>query len=234
MKQKLFIIHGWTYDLDKWTGVCQVLKEQGFEPVQLKVPGLTTPSDTVWDIDGYVDWLDTELRQEADPIVIGHSNGGRIALSYVQRHPGRLKQLILIDSAGVPHAQVKSRAKLKLLRTMAAIAKPFIRTPALKRFFYKVIRAQDYFNAPPNMKLTMQNMLAADATIDLSAIKVPVTIIWGRDDAITPLADGQRLAAGIKGSKLQIIDEARHSPFANHPDEVAAIISKTVAGKSEA
>jgi pimeloyl-ACP methyl ester carboxylesterase len=228
VKQKLFIIHGWTYSLDKWTAVCQLLKDRGFEPVQLRVPGLTEPSKKVWDINGYCDWLETQLKGETKPIVIGHSNGGRIALAYAQRHNDRLGKLILIDSAGIAHTQLVSRLKLSILRFLAAITKPLLRSARLKGLLYKLIGAKDYFNASPNMKLTMQNMLAADSTIDLAKVQLPVTIIWGREDGITPLADGHKLAAGIAGAQLHIIANARHAPFANHPDVVAELITKAV------
>ncbi len=227
MKQ-IFIIHGWTYNLDKWTALGEELKKRGIEPVLLKVPGLTEPSDKIWDIDGYISWLDDKLKDTSHPVVIGHSNGGRIALSYVQKYPDKLGQLILIDSAGVAQNETKAATKLTILKYLAKVGKVFSYIPPLKRVFYKVIGAQDYNNAPPNMKQTMRNMLAADQKIDFSAIKLPVTIIWGRDDSTTPLADGQKIQAGISGSVMHIVDGARHAPFFNHPDEVADIIKKAL------
>jgi pimeloyl-ACP methyl ester carboxylesterase len=76
------------------------------------------------------------------------------------------------------------------------------------------------------MKITMQNMIMADQDLDPSAAKLPVTIIWGRNDGITPLSDGLKLHKAIKGSKLYIIEGARHSPIATHPGEVADIIAE--------
>jgi len=225
MKQ-VFIIHGWTYSLDKWTDICEQLKAGGIDPVLLKVPGLTEPSDKVWDIDGYVDWLDGELRGVEAPVVIGHSNGGRIALSYVQKHPGRIARLVLIDSAGLPHDEFIPRAKLRFLRSIARAGKLFGRVPIVRRAFYRLIKASDYNNAPENMKLTMRNMLNADKLIDYSRITLPVTIIWGRNDAITPLKDGRKLHGLLKGSELNIIDGARHAPQATHTEAVAGLIIK--------
>jgi len=223
MKQ-VFIIHGWTYDLDKWDSLVGVLRSHGIEPVQLRVPGLTAPSKQVWDIDGYIDWLGTQLAGSTKPVVIGHSNGGRIALSFIQKYPNKIDKLILIDSAGIVHQATKARAKLSVLRGVAKVGKPLGKLPVVKKAFYRVIGAQDYLNAPPNMKKTMQNMLSADQQLKLSTIKLPTTIIWGRDDSITPLADGKELEDGIKGSRLHIIDGARHAPFYTHPEAVADII----------
>jgi pimeloyl-ACP methyl ester carboxylesterase len=67
-------------------------------------------------------------------------------------------------------------------------------------------------------------MLAADQALDLSKVKLPVTIIWGRYDAITPLSDGQKMHQSINGSEIHIIEDARHSPVATKPMEVADII----------
>lgn len=226
--KKVFIIHGWTYNLEKWDEVTKSLKKLGIDPILLKVPGLTGPSKKVWDIDGYVEWLDLKLKGEDKPIVIGHSNGGRIALSFVQKHPGKLGQLILIDSAGVAHNELIPSTKLKSLKVISKAGKGLSHVPVVKKSFYKLIGAQDYLNAPQNMKLTMRNMLSADKNIDLSKLSIPTTIIWGRNDTITPLKDGNKLHAGITGSDLHVIDDARHAPFYNHADEVAKIIASAV------
>jgi pimeloyl-ACP methyl ester carboxylesterase len=229
--KQVYIVHGWTYSLDKWQAVCQELLGQGIEPIMLKVPGLTEPSDKVWDIDGYVDWLDKKLSNVSLPIVVGHSNGGRIALSYAQKYPSKLGKLILIDSAGIPNNEKKALFKLEVLKYLSKLGKIFSYIPPVKKLFYKLIGAQDYNNAPPNMKKTMQNMLHADQLLELATIKLPVTLIWGRDDGQTPLADGQKMHEFISGSTLHIIDDARHAPFFNHPAEVAGIIRDAVEGR---
>ncbi len=226
--KKVYIIHGWTYNLDKWSKFSASASKLGIESIFLKVPGLTQPSDMVWDIDGYEAWLDEQLKTEPSPVVIGHSNGGRIALSYVQKRPGRLGQLILIDSAGIAHNETRSVIKLNILKMLSKVGKVFSYVPPIKKLFYKVIGAQDYLNAPPNMRQTMQNMLRADQQLDLSQIKLPVTIIWGQNDSITPLSDGQKMHGSIVGSKLQIINGARHAPFDTNPDEVVAIIAEVL------
>lgn len=225
-KVKLFIIHGWTYNLDRWVEFCAMLKSRGIEPVQLRVPGLTMPSSKVWTIDDYVQWLHKELASEIHPVVLGHSNGGRIALAYCQKYPSHFKQLFLIDSAGIPKERVASRLKARGLKTASKVGQVFGLVPGLKKGFYKVIGAQDYFNAPENMKRTMQHMLNADNGIDLSKVKLPTTIIWGSDDKSTPLSDGKKMHRRITGSSLHIIKGARHAPFSTHTKEVVDIIAQ--------
>jgi pimeloyl-ACP methyl ester carboxylesterase len=223
---RVFIIHGWTYNLEKWEAFVALLRAQRVVVKQLKVPGLTTKSDKVWDIDGYINWLDEELKGEEHPIIIGHSNGGRIALAYSIKYPQRLKKLILIDSAGVPRDQLKAKIKLKVLWFLSKVGKVLSIVPGAKKIFYRVIGAHDYQNAPPNMKLTMRNMLAVDENLNLHEVQTPTTIIWGKNDKVTPLRDGQRMAKQIPQSTLHIIDNAQHAPFASQPQAVLELILK--------
>jgi pimeloyl-ACP methyl ester carboxylesterase len=227
-RKKIFIIHGWSYNLDKWQSLLPELEKRGIEPVMLKVPGLTEPSDKVWDIGGYIEWLDSKLNGESNPIVVGHSNGGRIALAYIQKHPGVISRLILIDSAGLANSSPYRTFKLKVLYVISKLAGPIKKLPLLRRIFYKLIGAKDYYSAPPNMRETMQNMLNADNTIDLGKISLPVTLIWGRDDTITPLKDGLKMHKLLAGSEMHIIDDARHAPQDAKPEEVADIIARTL------
>lgn len=224
MSQKLYIIHGWTYSLDKWQPIVPLLEKAGYEVVLLKVPGLTAPSKKVWDIDGYVAWLANELANESAPLVVAHSNGGRIALRFENTYPGKLKKLILVDAAGVPEQQTPKKAKLGLLRGIAKLGRPLRRVPGLRKVFYRAIGGHDYLQAPTNMKQTMQNMLKANELIDFAGVVAPTTLIWGDHDQQTPLSDGKFMERHIPGATLQVVKDARHAPMFTHPDEVAALI----------
>src|SRR3989338_2459151 len=103
--KRIYILHGWTYSLYKWSQFIHCMKSMNFDPIMLTVPGLTEKSDKVWSLDDYMEWLKNEL--EAEPsIVVGHSNGGRIALSFASQYPEKIKFLILIDSAGIYHNEL--------------------------------------------------------------------------------------------------------------------------------
>ncbi|HSX47054.1 MAG TPA: alpha/beta hydrolase [Patescibacteria group bacterium] len=225
---KVFIIHGWTYSLDKWTSLVSILEQQGIEVVQLHVPGLTTTTDHAWDMPGYVAWLKQQLDGETRPIVIGHSNGGRIALNYAVAYPNSLEKLILIDSAGIYHGDIVSKLKRGTFKAVAKLGKPLAKVPLIKKVFYKLIGAKDYYRASEDMKQTMKNMLAADKQLDVSSIAVPVQLIWGADDTATPIADAKKLQARLAHATLDVIPGTGHSPHATHPSEVAAIIMKAL------
>ena len=187
-REKIYIVHGWTYSLSKWDKLIAVLEQQGFEPVMLKVPGLSLPSDRVWDIPGYVQWLDGELANAEHPIIVGHSNGGRIAMAFDVAHPGKISKLILVASAGVYHESVRLSSKRRLFKLVATLLKPLFGTP-LRKLAYRLIGASDYGNASPNMRETMRNVINFDKDFDLQKVTAPTTFIWGENDTATPLED---------------------------------------------
>ncbi len=225
---KIFIVHGWTYTLAKWDGVVEELTKLGYEPVLLKVPGLTQPSDDEWDIPKYVAWLDQQLKGEDEPIVVGHSNGGRIALAYDVAHPKRLKHIFLISSAGVYHQKPAITVKRKVAKSAAKALKPVVRGKA-RRVAYRLIGASDYGNAKPNMQKTMTNVINFDAGLDLSQVQTPITFIWGEKDTITPIEDACVMMEKVqRPEELHTFEDSGHSSQGDHPGEVAEIINVTL------
>ncbi len=52
----------------------------------------------------------------------------------------------------------------------------------------------------------------------LAKLKMPTLIIWGGDDTVAPLADGELLAQEINNAKLVVIDNASHPCYLDQPD----------------
>ncbi len=224
LNKKIFILHGWTYSFDKWDKFTELLRKEKFDPIFLKVPGLTSESDDIWDIEKYSEWLNRELSKEDKIILLGHSNGGRIAAFFASQHPDKVQRLILIDSAGVYHKELALEIKRFVFGTMATIGKKITTSETLKKFLYKLAGEKDYQNATPNMKKSMLNLINFDLTPTFKEISTPTLVIWGRDDKMTPLSDGKLINKLIANSKLKIISGAKHSPFYTHPEEVVNIL----------
>lgn len=227
--KKIYIVHGWSYSLDKWQKTVELMKNAGFSPVLLQVPGLTEDSEKSWTINAYVSWLGKQLVSENQPItLLGHSNGGRIVLNYTLANPSRVGQMVLLDSAGVYHNGLLIQLKRAIFKTLAKVGKKFRDVPQLRNILYKLARETDYRDAPQNMRKTMANMISSDRQLDVSAIETQTAIIWGRQDTVTPLEDARVLHKKIKSSKLYIIDEARHSPHDTHPKELVEILKEVI------
>ena len=222
--KKIFILHGWAYDTKKWEPFLEKLRRNNVDPILLKIPGLTDKIDKPWNIDDYVNWLDTKLQGQKNIILLGHSNGGKIALSYAIKYPGNINKIFLLNSAGIYHNDPVIRIKRLIFGYLAKFGKKFTTSPVLKNILYKVVGENDYNQSSNVMKETMQNLININLTPKLQEIKTPTIVIWGENDTITPVSDAHVFNNGIKKSKLIVIDNARHSPQFTHVGEVAKII----------
>lgn len=222
--KEIYIIHGWTYTIEPWTSVVSILRSKGVTVHQLRVPGLTTDSTAVWTIEYYVAWLYKQLEGSKQPIVLGHSNGGRIALNYLKTNPGGFGKLILLNSAGINVDDQKISLKRRVFKLGAKVLKPLKYIPIVRKVVYRLIGGSDYDNAPKNMKKTLQNMLDSDKNLDLTDIETQTAILWGSEDRTTPLAMGEKIANNLPNSTFRLFDEWSHAPYITRPNELAQAI----------
>ncbi len=221
-KQKLYIIHGWTYTTAPWTQTIAELEKQGLEVEMINVPGLTSPSKKVWTIEDYVRFADRKLPKGA--IALGHSNGGRILLNLLSEKPDKLSHLILLDSAGV----YESDTKRDVARTMSKKLGFLKKIPGAAKVWHKLTGASDYARAPENMKKTLSNMLDSDKKLDLTKVVVPTSILWGSADAVTPPHQAEIMHEQIPYSNLTIHQDWTHAPYLSHPQELATAILQAI------
>jgi pimeloyl-ACP methyl ester carboxylesterase len=165
----------------------------------------------------------------------GHSMGGRVALEVAARAPERLERLALLNTGFRPARPGEAEARSRLIRIaleegMAALARHWLppmlaahrtRDAALTgRLTAMVERATPrLFQRQIGALLTRPN-----AHRGLSAIPCPTAVIVGRQDAWSPLAQHEEMAALIPGARLSVIEDCGHMSPAEQPDAVADIL----------
>ena len=228
-KKKIYILHGWTYSTEKWKPFIDELKNRNIRVELLKIPGLTSSLDEVWELGNYVEWLKDILDKDSGKVILlGHSNGGRIALAFSEKYPEKIKKLFLIDSAGIYHNEFSIKLKRIVFGIIERFGKKIIKSFSMKRLLYKFAREDDYVKANPIVRKTMINLLKSDIKEIFLKIKIPTIIIWGEEDKITPISDAKLMNDKIINSKLNIISGARHSPMYTHINEVVEVIVKNL------
>jgi pimeloyl-ACP methyl ester carboxylesterase len=190
-----------------------------------------------------LDFIDA--KDLTDLVLVGHSMGGGIALlvatAWRQAARPLLRGLVVIDS--ISYAQPLPLF-MKLLRT-PLIGSLALKLPVeiqvryvLRRAYYdrKKITSTtvaDYANplrtpaARYALLATARHLIPDDideVAKTFPTITVPTLILWGRQDAIVPLANGQRLYNAIVGSDMAIIDYCGHVP----PEEMPARTLETL------
>lgn len=229
LEDKLYILHGWSTTTDKWNPFLEALKQAEITPVMLPIPGLSAPIYRPWTLDDYVEWLYQTVKNETKISLLGHSNGGRIALAFAHKYPGEVGQLFLLDSAGIYHNDFLSNMKRGVFKAVAKIGKQVVSSDKARSAMYSLTGESDYKNASPMMRETMKNLISIDLLPRFQDIKIPTVIIWGKDDQVTPYNDALIMKQGLPNSKLFTISGARHSPQFTHMPNVIRIIKENLA-----
>ena len=220
MSSRIILIHGWTYSIERWLPVVDALNSKGLNIELLKVPGLSGEElSHAWMIDNYVNWL-KEIVGNDEVILIGHSNGGRIALNFAIKYPQLVERTILIDSAGIPRTELSQKLKRTVFKAAAKTGKVFTKSETAKKVMYRLSGVSDYKQASPVMQQTMKNLLQSDYNLDASKISTPTSLIWGENDTATPFKDAKLLNSQIKNSSLKVIKGSGHAPHISHTQEV--------------
>lgn len=220
---KIYVLHGWTYDTSKWREFITLLHKK-CKVELLKIPGLTAKIENPYTVDDYINWLKKELENEEQVVLMGHSNGGRIISVFAALYPEKVSHLILIDSAGLYHNDFKIALKRFIFRNIAKAGKRITKSKLLESLLYKTVGEKDYRDASPVVKKTMENLIKYNVAPLLPNIRSKTLIIWGKNDKVTPLEDGQKMHSLIPGSKIEIVKDARHSPQFTNAKEVSELV----------
>ena len=222
------ILHGWGSGKEPWKEVRDILSSK-YRVIMFDFPGFGK-SDAIpkpWNVDDFVNFFDSLLKEiniNESFYLAGQSFGGRVAIKYAVKYPERIKEMFLIDAAGIKHR--KGLVKF-IFYIIAKIFKKFSWFPGFNLFqkaFYKfVIRKTDYLHAIGTKKDTLVKVLKEDLTPLLDKINVKTHIIWGKNDRTTAIKDAYIMKERIKDSDLKILPGG-HTPYRENPQLLANTI----------
>lgn len=223
--QTLLILPGWGNNRITFNYLINELKDY-FTIYILDYPGFgnsTFPNRdlTIYDYANIINQFIIKLNIN-NPILIGHSFGGRI-ISLLKI---KYKKLLLIDVAGLNHFNLKLFLKQKIYKLLKKLS--FIFNKKLKKkylnFLFNKFSSKDYKNLNKNLLKTFQNIIHEDLSKYYQNINVETLILWGELDEITPLKDGIKLNKLIKNSTLIKIENTNHFPYLEKKYLVTKII----------
>jgi pimeloyl-ACP methyl ester carboxylesterase len=188
----------------------------------------------------YVDFLDQfckQLKIERATLV-GNSMGGWIAAMFTAAFPDRVDKLVLVDAAGYTPPKdfdmrtlfglnPTTRAGMKVLVAKVFYNKAFQTDAAIDQAIATRIAAGDGYT----INSITESIIRGEDFLDdvVKTIKRPTLIVWGRQDGLVPLADGEHFNKDIVGSKMIVIEQCGHVPNLEKPGEFNAALLKFLA-----
>ncbi|MBQ8203251.1 MAG: alpha/beta hydrolase [Clostridia bacterium] len=227
----VLLLHGWGSSYDVYKGVISALSDR-CRLVALNFPGCGN-SDTMekpWNIDDYCNLVIKFIRAVGldNPILIGHSHGGRVILKLAGAGLLNPPKIVLLDSAGiVPKKSFKQKMRAKSFKAIKAIlTMPFLKNSCegLLNKARAHYGSADYNAAPPVLRNTMVSLVNTDLRDIVGNISCPTLLIWGENDTATPLSDARLLEKLIPDAGLCVIKGTGHYSFCEKPYEAHAIL----------
>lgn len=167
--------------------------------------------------------------------LLGNSLGGHVALVYCKEHLERVEALILTGSSGLYEnamgGSFPRRGDYEFIKNKVG------------ETFYNPEHATDElveecFNIVNDKSRLIRILALAKSAIrhnmgeEISAFDIPVCLIWGKQDSITPPDVAEEFHRLLAKSELHWIDKCAHAPMMEQPEKFNEILdtwlSKTI------
>ncbi len=148
------------------------------------------------DVNGIGDLVSLVLNRMDEPVdIVAQSMGGVVAMLAARARPGKIHRLVLaVTSGGVPMGDLGGIDWRANYRRRFPDAARWIADPV------------------------------PDLSDRLPSVAVPILLLWGDSDPISPVAVGERLQALLPQSTLHVIPGADHDLAVDHAARVGVLI----------
>ena len=224
----VILLHGWLTDLESMRPLTVNLVKK-FKVYLVDVVGFgksDLPNEPLNSND-FGDFLKefTEKLDIKNPVLIGHSNGGRIIINAVGRGLVNPEKIVLIDSAGIkPKRSMKYYVKVGFFKFGKMILKVLPNSKELEEKLRGKVGSSDYKASPTVLKDTMKIILNEDVKELLPNIKAPTLLIWGRYDTATPISDAKIMEKLIPDAGIVEYPYGTHFSYLENLENCKAVL----------
>lgn len=226
----ILMLHGWGDRLQTFDKLASLL-EDTYEVIRLDLAGFgaSQPPMVPWGLDEYAGQVAAFLKKiNVEPsIILGHSNGGAIAIRGISNGSLKADKLILLASAGI---RSTAKGRKALWRVVAKAGK--VTTAALPSGARGRLRSRLYSSigsdllVVPGMEATFRRVTSQDIQSDARNVTLPTLIMNGKHDTATPPDFARKFHDLIRNSKLIMLDDADHFLHQAFTDGVADAVKE--------
>ena len=219
----IIVLHGLMGGLSNFDGVLNYFSERGYKVIMPELP-IYTLNILKTNVKSFARYLKKfiDARGYKDYILLGNSLGGHIALYYTKLYPDEVKGLVITGSSGLyENAMGDSFPRRGDYEFIKKKAEDVFYDPAIAT---KEIVDEVFATVNDRMKVLKTLTIAKSAirhnmAKDLPKMTLPVGIIWGSNDKVTPPNIAEEFNRLLPNSDLFWIEKCGHAAMMEHPDE---------------
>lgn len=223
----IVLLHGWGQNIQMMEPIGNnFIKEYQVLIIDLPGFGSSDEPDDIWSMYDYVECIHEliEKLKIKNPILMGHSFGGKISLIYASKY--EVKKLVLFASPFKKEIK-KLSLKTKILKT----AKKVPGLNKLEGFAKKHIGSRDYREASDFMRKILVEHVNLDITEDVKKITCPTLIIWGTEDMEVPVERAYELESLIKDSGVVVYEGCTHYAYIERLGQTINVLRSFLGGE---
>ena len=184
--EPVFLLHGWGCTGDIFKHIGSVLST-AYTTYSFDFPGFGASDEptTVWGVEEYTRSIEALAQTEGmeNPILIGHSFGGRVSIVYASRN--KVQKVMLVDAAGVkPKRSLTYYRKVytfKLIKKLLPLVVGKARAEKIIEQRRAKAGSSDYSQATPMMRAILSKVVNEDLCHLMPKIAAPTLLFWGRE-----------------------------------------------------
>jgi pimeloyl-ACP methyl ester carboxylesterase len=152
--------------------------------------------------------------------LLGNSLGGHVALVYIKKYPEKVESLLLTGSSGLYEnafgASYPRKGDKEYLRDRISLTfyDPSTTTDELVDEVYGIIQDKGKLLRILTMA---KSAIRHNMRKDLPNFMMPVCLIWGKQDTVTPPEVCEEFHSLLPNSEMHFIDKCGHAPMMEQP-----------------
>lgn len=224
----IVILHGLMGGLSNFDAVLHYFGNKGYRVIIPELP-IYSMSLLKTNVRSFAKYLHEFLiyKDLDDVILLGNSLGGHIALYHTKLYPEKIKALIITGSSGLYESAMgggyTKRGDYEVIKKKAqdVFYDPEVATKDIVDEVYATVNDR---NKLIKTLAIAKSAIRHNMAKDLPNMNLPVCIIWGKNDGVTPPEVANEFHELLPDSDLFWIDKCGHAAMMEHPKEFNAIL----------